>query len=1267
MLAFPDRVTPQNQTEAVLLFLEVLENTDPNEALFEQSLLEALSFIQQPEVAFGEVLLTLLTAHPVKLQLILRLLTYLQSWKVQAYYQHLDHFVALYQRMLTVIKPGEKIYLQIKLQLGEALAGRYALNLLETDLQQALALYRRALRQWLILPESARDWKLWGLLNLQLANSLAYRYLLQKTEADIKAALVRAELARRIFRQQGMTRDLALTETCLGQILTNRYRVKRNEKDIQQAFDYFETALQYRQATTDPAGYAHTRTCQANSLRTRYETRRELADINRAIELCQETLRVRPVGYDLAGQLESWANLGTALGARYDVSKKHADISQAIAAFEQALSVFSFQPTGNPADDSTTLNFLGNALQKRYNVFKEEQDISRAIAAFEQALLFRTVDRGLTAHAGLQTNLGNALQACYWSRQEAIYINRAVDCYQIAAQLVKGRDANIYAHTQNNLGYALSSRYTALNDSADLQAAVYCYRQALKIRRHSQNPVGYAQTQANLGSLLLTAYRQTGQAHFERYAARHLQNALQVYTLERDPTNFATTQANLGALWAALYANNPAATAFEKALACYNAALLVRSPERDPSEYAQLLFRLGQLWSSFYANTAEQSALAQAKQYYRQATSIAKALRDLDTAADYYRAWAELYAQAAQPARQIVALVAGLRQKEGRRQELLSPAERNRRQQQDISLGDNALDLALQNGFWNAAYRLVANFKARSLLEQIKRRNVRDHSQTLRPNFQAEAGLTARFEELCSEVEQTERDLLEKPTLVAGVAAAKARLTLNKFIRHEVSRIDPTFAALTGESPVRARQLARALPPRVVLLEHWILPDRVVTFVIHSGVATNGLSRAEVIECPTLTAERLTELGQNWLNATTETDLSRRQKIEAAILQEIAAQLYQPLLNLPVLQKARALLIVPNWILYLFPLHALPLDQHNYLSDRYRISYMPSSALWLQQRNFKPVANQQSSKVCGLAADPWQQLRFAQPELSQLQALVEQAGWQAEHVWLRGNAATRQALKVGATGSRLVHISSHGLFNYRLSSPEGNSSEIQAGLLLYPPKTPPVTAPASDADENILISRAATNLRQLLPAPAKSGLSRQEVLTLDEIADDLNLSNTELVFLAACDSGRHSVERTDAFMGLPYAFLFAGAQNVLATLWPVNDFSAFLLSCRFYQNWLLDGQPPGLALAQAAAWLRRLTVEELCNSPEIPLDDVTIENWVNLDSGETRAISTLSLAATYRQYREYYMSEAARHPADLAWQPFADYFHWAAFVLIGQG
>ena len=141
----------------------------------------------------------------------------------------------------------------------------------------------------------------------------------------------------------------------------------------------------------------------------------------------------------------------------------------------------------------------------------------------------------------------------------------------------------------------------------------------------------------------------------------------------------------------------------------------------------------------------------------------------------------------------------------------------------------------------------------------------------------------------------------------------------------------------------------------------------------------------------------------------------------------------------------------------------------------------------------------------------------------------------------------RRALKKPV---RVLHFSSHGFF---LGS--GSRPMFRSGLVL-------------DGARRSLVRMAIGE--QLDPGS-------DNVLFAGEVAE-LDLSGTELVTLAACDTGLGVSVAGEGVLGLQRGFQLAGARNILMTLWAVGDQGVpeFLEAC--YKR-IANGEP-----AAAAVW-----------------------------------------------------------------------------------
>ena len=159
---------------------------------------------------------------------------------------------------------------------------------------------------------------------------------------------------------------------------------------------------------------------------------------------------------------------------------------------------------------------------------------------------------------------------------------------------------------------------------------------------------------------------------------------------------------------------------------------------------------------------------------------------------------------------------------------------------------------------------------------------------------------------------------------------------------------------------------------------------------------------------------------------------------------------------------------------------------------------------------------------------------------------------------LNGEQATESALK-RTRAPDILHIATHGFFlqdSKTLAEEAAGTRGISASVKL---ENPLLRSGLALAD---------ANLRR---EGADDG-----ILTAME-ASGLNLWGTQLVVLSACDTGLGEVRNGEGVYGLRRAFMLAGAESLVMSLWPTSDRAARELMTHYYQN-LKVGMGRGEAL-----------------------------------------------------------------------------------------
>jgi len=313
-------------------------------------------------------------------------------------------------------------------------------------------------------------------------------------------------------------------------------------------------------------------------------------------------------------------------------------------------------------------------------------------------------------------------------------------------------------------------------------------------------------------------------------------------------------------------------------------------------------------------------------------------------------------------------------------------------------------------------------------------------------------------------------------------------------------------------------QLRQHLAPGQLLLAYFLYKGKVVIFAVTAEhlithEIPDGVEQLEYL-LPLLHAHLLPGTFSN-----------QQEQVVRRLLQKLYGLLVAPVASL-LPSSSGYLTIVPFGPLHSLPFHSL-YDGSHFLIEDFQINYLPASNILTQLGTPKgePYIN-----LMGLDISTGRPLIFGYSGSRQLQHALEEAKSLATILdgdcYLEMDATIARLIEL-STGRLIIHLATHG--QSRLDAPNFSSVLLADGQLN-----------AIDAFS-------------------------------------LNLQGCELVTLSGCETGLALSGGGDEQLGLGRAFLAAGANSLVMSLWPVEDNATKELMQIFYQH-LLKGESKVQAL-----------------------------------------------------------------------------------------
>jgi CHAT domain-containing protein len=447
------------------------------------------------------------------------------------------------------------------------------------------------------------------------------------------------------------------------------------------------------------------------------------------------------------------------------------------------------------------------------------------------------------------------------------------------------------------------------------------------------------------------------------------------------------------------------------------------------------------------------------------------------------------------------------------------------------------VSVLLRLGSIEEAFQVADAARGRALIEHLgaARREIQE-AGTSAQTFEEGERLLRRVDALVAGLdtidlfyESEERDAVTAREMARELEAARSQY---EALLIESAERDTSTAIFLGARRPSLGEVRDALTAEEALIEYLVTEERVVLFVVRP----DGVRAFD------------SEIGEDDLASRVRVvrdllaDPNTPSQLTEGALATLHSYLIGPARRAGVLSGAERLIIVPHTVLNYLPFAALrDGETGRYLVEDFDLLHLPIAGVLpvLRERQGSASIDVLASLFAPLSST----LPFTRVETREIRGAL---GNSREHAGRRGTEARlREALGRGD----IVHAATHGVLNPR--NPMFSRIELAAGR----------------GDESRNDGRL--EVHELLGLTIRS----------------------PLVFLSGCETGvgpawATQYARGEDYATLAQAFLYAGARNVVATLWRIEDQGAAVFATEFYRRLGELGSSGALAAAQRAMMLR---------------------------------------------------------------------------------
>lgn len=280
---------------------------------------------------------------------------------------------------------------------------------------------------------------------------------------------------------------------------------------------------------------------------------------------------------------------------------------------------------------------------------------------------------------------------------------------------------------------------------------------------------------------------------------------------------------------------------------------------------------------------------------------------------------------------------------------------------------------------------------------------------------------------------------------------------------------------------------------------------------------------------------------------------------------------------IPFTEGAKKLYISPSGLLHKISFSAIKTSEQRYLSDDYQIEMITSSASLTERIgtkfNLSSDTNKDGIAIYGgvIYNSPvsenqiWQYLDGTQSEVNNISNLLKIK--KIKFNLYTGLEASEMNFKKGDK-MKLIHFATHGFF---FPDPteiqEEVDSQAETKELVFRSASGNISQNENFVKNSNPLMRSGLVLSGANDVWNKEEIKKEEdgMLTALEVSN-MNLRNTELVVLSACETGLGEIKGAEGVYGLQRAFKMAGVNFMIMSLWQVPDNETEEFMTHFYSN-----------------------------------------------------------------------------------------------------